>query len=141
MWQNFTEVSAREGKFRYQYRQFSLMCHSLAHKRELSVLLFTQCCESTATHVRRGTWRGAITQENDVSGVELVAEIPTSSSASYSGWLNSFPLAYRCCFLRVWSIIEEVKPRLSRNEQTPASRERMKSFFSLLLVQDSIVLF
>ena len=37
------------------------------------------------------------------------------------------------------SIIEEVKPRLSRNQQTPASRERMKSFFLLLL--DSIVLF
>ena len=73
------------------------MCHSLAHKRELSVLLFTQCCESTVTHVRRGTLRGAITQETDVSGVELVAKIPTSSSASYSGWLNSFPLAYRCC--------------------------------------------
>ena len=32
-----------------------------------------------------------------------------------------------------------VKPRVSRNEQTPASRERMKSFFLLLL--DSIVLF
>ena len=45
-----------EGKFHYQYRQFS-------HKRELSVLLFTQCCESTATHVRRG----AITQETDLS--------------------------------------------------------------------------
>ena len=115
------------------------MCHSLAHKRELSVLLFTQCCESTATHVRRGTWRGAITQKTDLSGVELVAKIPTSSSASYSVWLSSFPLAYRCCFLRVWSIIEEVKPCLSRNEQTPASRERMKSFFLLLL--DSIVLF
>ena len=66
-------------------------------------------------------------------------KIATSSSASYSGWLNSFPLAYRCCFLRVWSIIEEVNPRLSRNKQTPASRERMKSFFLLLL--DSIVLF
>ena len=24
-------VSARKGKFSYQYRQFSLMCHSLAH--------------------------------------------------------------------------------------------------------------
>ena len=102
------------------------MCHSLAHKKELSVLLFTQYCESTATHVT-GTWRGAITPMTDVSGVELVAKIPTSSSASYSGWLNSFPLAYRCCFLRVWSIIEEVKLRLSRNEQTPASRKRVKS--------------
>jgi len=26
-----SEVSARKGKFRYQYREFSLMCHSLAH--------------------------------------------------------------------------------------------------------------
>ena len=132
IWQNFTEARARKGKlrhhYRYQYRQFFLMCQSLAHKRELSVLLFAQCCESTATHVRMGTWRGAITQETDLSRVELVAEIPTSSSASYSGWLNSFPLAYRCCFLRVWSIIEEVKLRFSRNKQTPASRKRMKRF-------------
>ena len=128
MWQNFTEVSARKGKFRYQYRQFSLMCHSLAHKRELSVLLFTQCCESTATHGKRGTWRGGTSRGNTYIILCKLFRMVEFISTSLS-----------LLFLRVWSIIEEVKLRLSRNEQTPASRERMKSFFLLLL--DSIVLF
>ena len=34
-----------------------------------------------------------------MSGVEIVAKIRTSSSASYSVWLNSFPLALSLLFL------------------------------------------
>ena len=56
----------------------SFLCAKVWHIREnCRYFLFTQCCESTATYVRRGTLRGAITQKTDLSRVDLVVKIPT----------------------------------------------------------------
>ena len=70
---------------------------TLEYKRSLSVLLFTQCCENTATYVWWGAGRGAVTPEMDVFWVELVAKNtyihPASRSPLPGASLCAVPLS------------------------------------------------